>query len=310
MRSDRRWFGTILPLVALVTLLVAHLWFAGERVAAAGEWLFLSSIVLLGLPHGAVDHVVMAKLARAQLFSRRTALLVLGYLSLVGLVLALWQAAPLGVFVLFIAITWFHWGQGDAWFVGESVGTGAWWQEIVVRGALPMVVPMVAFPGSYAAVAEQFIAAAGADVGALGPVLSSARWWVLAFVAPWFLWLASRYVRGRRWRRLGDVGFLALYFAVVPPLAAIALYFCFWHSGRHLVRLGWWTDRGVLGALRLAVPLTLVSLAMLAGLYLLLPTDDLFAVYLALIAALTVPHVVVVSAMDVRDRALGRLPYG
>ena len=42
----------------------------------------------------------------------------------------------------------------------------------------------------------------------------------------------------RAWRRdILEVALLIVVFATVEPLLAIGLYFCFWHSTRHIARL-------------------------------------------------------------------------
>jgi Brp/Blh family beta-carotene 15,15'-monooxygenase len=131
------------------------------------------------------------------------------------------------------------------------------------------------------------------------------------------LWRAGAGNRG--WRRdAAETGLLWLYFLVVPPLVAVGVYFCVWHSLRHAVRLvgiderarGALLDRGPLAALahtgRDAAPLTAVSLLLLVGLGAVAglgSIPDLAALYLVFVAVLTLPHVVVVSWMDRAERA-------
>ena len=126
------------------------------------------------------------------------------------------------------------------------------------------------------------------------------------------------------WR--GDVletALLAFYFFCVPPVLAVGLYFCLWHSTRHIARLvlldgegaraleagrpGWALARFA----RDAAPLTVTALFILLGLYFAVPgggvsLSGLLAVYLVLISALTLPHVVVVTFMDLHQGLWGR----
>ena len=108
---------------------------------------------------------------------------------------------------------------------------------------------------------------------------------------------------------------LTAYFALVPPVLAIGVYFCLWHSLRHVVRL-LLVDDDAAAALRNrdpwpafarfaqdALPLTVVSLALLAGLAAIVPNPpatipEWVALYLVFIAVVTLPHVVVVTIMD------------
>lgn len=289
-------------MLAVACGLCAGMLFDRTALATYGEWLFLASIVLLGLPHGAVDHIVMAKLGDAPLLSRRTASLIGLYLLLVATTLAAWFVSPLVVFAGFILLTWFHWGQGDAWWFGAPIRSPRWWREVVVRGALPMVVPMFGSASEYAAVTAQFVAAAGGTVGDLTPLIVDVRGPLALAVAPFAVWSIVDYARKNRWQPTVELLLLTAFFLVLPPLVATALYFCLWHSARHLVRLGAWTGARTPRVLALAAPLTVVSIVMLGALLAFVATEDVFSVYLALIAALTVPHVVVVVAMDLHER--------
>ncbi len=110
--------------------------------------------------------------------------------------------------------------------------------------------------------------------------------------------LARRGAR-TRWLNLAESGALLALFGALPALASVGFYFAFWHGWRHIRRLlAWegWTWRQF--AWR-ALPNTLGALALatrdrLGG-------DGLVGVYLALIAALTVPHAVAVTALDIRE---------
>jgi len=300
--NARHTFGVVLPVVAMATAILFGLSMSAEALEQLGPWVFLASIVLFGLPHGAVDHLVIASLSDEPLFSARVALYILGYIALVAVTLGLWLAAPLVVFAGFILLTWFHWGQGDAWFVPSR--DGDWWLTVAFRGSLPMLVPLVAFPEAYASVADAFIAAAGAEVDT-APYIHMLRIPAAATVALLGVLRILRLSDAReRSAELFESGLLVLAFSVVQPVFAIALYFCFWHAPRHILRLAddlyRQTWAGLAQALVAAIPLTLVSIAFLVGVFWFVESEDLFSVYLALIAALTVPHVVVVTWMDVK----------
>ncbi|PSP96029.1 beta-carotene 15,15'-monooxygenase, partial [Halobacteriales archaeon QS_1_68_44] len=71
-----------------------------------------ASVVVLGVPHGAVDYLVPARLGDHSLAASMALVGVL-YLLVGGAYAALWFLAPLPAAFLFIAVTWFHWGQGD-----------------------------------------------------------------------------------------------------------------------------------------------------------------------------------------------------
>jgi Brp/Blh family beta-carotene 15,15'-monooxygenase len=304
-----------------VVLLLTVAFAAGLRVPGWVQYLpFVASLVLFGLPHGAMDHLVPARLAGRDADWRSVLGVVLLYLALSGLCLALWFTAPAAAFILFVLVTVFHWGAGDLhallFFGPEGLGgTGPVSRAIllVLRGSLPMLVPLLFFPDAYRGVAFTTAGLFGADAAALSGAFSQG--FRLAAGA------ALAAVAGGR-RALPTVVLETLllfaFFAVVPPVLAVGLYFTLWHAPRHVARLVLLDPAGVryLGAGRPAralarfageaAPLTVLALALLFGLLLAVPRPggdpgSLLALYLVLISALTLPHASLVAYMDTRQ---------
>lgn len=282
---------------------------------------FLASLVVFGLPHGAADHLAVARLGgRRPYFAVGAAYLVGG-----GAYLVAWLVAPDAAFAGFILLTWYHWGQGDLHFLlavgGDHLRTRT--QRVLtlaVRGGIPMVVPLVAFPDTYRAVARATVslfdpAVADAFEPAFQPGFRFALGGGLAALS--VLGLALGAARAdSRWRiDAAETGLLWAYFLAVPPVLGVGLYFCLWHSVRHVVRLVALEDGesafsgGVPAALarfgRDALPNTLGALVVLAVLAGLAPAgaeiETLLGVYLVLLAVLTLPHTLVVTWMDRRE---------
>ncbi len=315
------------------------LFLAGLSVPQQYQWIpLIASVVLFGLPHGAVDHLALPRLYGDGLTLRWVIIVVGLYAVVGGAYTVLWFVAPAAAFVIFILITWFHWGQGELYPLRELAGGGHLrsrrirWLTVLVRGAMPMAVPLVAFPAEYRRVAEYLISLYDpAAVESLSVFFSvQARMVVAALVGGLIIITfalgyqkAQTYDTLRPWLiDLAEILLLIAFFATVPPILAIGLYFCFWHAIRHIARLIA-LDRDARHALRTgapwtaawrfirdATPLTVVSIVLLGGLYALTPGSvttipELVALYLVLIAVLTLPHVVVVSWMD---RIQGLLP--
>lgn len=321
-----RWFAQLGPPLAIACALAA----SPLMEASLANWHYLPfavSLLLFGLPHGAVDHLVMADLAGVRWTSGRGLALMLGYLLLASVVFALWFVAPIAMFVFFIAMTWFHWGQGEVWYLaaehdGQPRARWARGLGLVVRGALPMLVPFIAFPDVYLGVADQLADLFGA--GGAESLAALSAWTTRGALGAAFLSLSVSYLV-LSWRHApglrawmvdaGEVALLSAFFSMVPPILSVGLYFCLWHAPRHLVRLAAELD-GVDDERRIslnqlahtflrALPLTGVSVGMLVGLSWWLDVDGSdpgrsLAIYLALISAVTFPHVLVVCAMDAR----------
>ncbi|MFB6308967.1 MAG: Brp/Blh family beta-carotene 15,15'-dioxygenase [Haloarculaceae archaeon] len=336
--TDGRWqpfHRTFLWPGWLVTALFVLAFSAGLSVPPTVQYVPLAvSVVLLGLPHGAVDHFAVS-------WSRGTAPTLDAVGRVAGLYLALgisyivmWFISPVASAVLFIALTWFHWGQGDLYAL-VAVGSddhlrtpGQRALTVLVRGGLPMLVPLLSFPDWYRRVVADLVGLfSPGGVSSLAPVFAPRVrdglmvGYGLALVGS----LALGYLRagGRRdlsWALdAGETLLLVAYFTLVPPVLAVGVYFCFWHSLRHVGRLVAVDDTAaarldsgdVAGALgrfaRVATPLTVAALVLLAGFFLLVPRSpgdftELVAVYLVFIAVVTLPHVVVVSVMDREQR--------
>ena len=292
---------------------------------------FAISIVLFGLPHGAVDHLTLPW-AYEEPPTRRWLAIVGGLYLVVGLAYtAVWFVAPVAAFAVFILITWFHWGQGEVHPLVELVDSthlrtrAARALTVAARGALPMLVPLVAFPGDYRWVAARLVGLFGTiDLAVLDPVFSvRGRAVVGALVATLIvatLAVGYRHTESRRaWTvDAGELLGLTGFFLVVPPILAIGVFFPCWHAVRHITRLllldeaaAARLDEGNLGrALArfgwLATPMTVGALVIFGGLALAVPVapvdgTGLFAIYLVGIAVVTAPHVVVVTVLDFRE---------
>jgi len=325
------------PALALVPVGIA-----GLQLPETYRYLpLVASAILFGMPHGAVDYVALPRARTGRVDLRGVAVVVLLYLLLGGAYLALWFLAPVPAAGLFVLVTWFHWGQGDLYVLRDLFGAvhvadrqqGA--LTVLVRGGLPMLVPLLGFPGRYRDVLGTFVDPFGGSVEAWrlfdqGPrvVLGA----VFAGVTLLTLARGYRHVRGgapdesgldtrdgdarRGWRLdAAETVLLWGYFLLVPPLLAIGVYFCLWHSLRHIARVvlldgtsvealsrGQWllpTGKfaleaavptalalGIVGALWAATPSTVSTLAGATGLY------------LVVIAVLTLPHTAVVVWLD------------
>ena len=289
----------------------------------------VASVVFLGLPHGAVDYVALPRARTGRVTLRGVAVVSLLYLVLGGAYLLAWFLAPVAAAVRFLLLTWGHWGQGDVYVLRDLYPTDhvddavQWALTVLVRGGLPMLVPLLAFPDRYRTVVGTFVDPFGASVD---------TWWLFGAEARGLLALAfglvcvATLVRGwlrstdaRGWSLdAGEVGLLWVVFLLVPPVLAIGIYFCLWHSVRHIVRVALldernrgtppgrhWTAALRSFALEAAGP-TVLALGLLGGLWLAVPgpvttVAEAAGLYLVAIAVLTLPHVAVVSWLDALD---------
>lgn len=315
-----------IPWAAALTALAAAV-VSPNIVQTYALYPLLLGTVVLGLPHGALDHLLPARL---NLSWGLKPLAVGGYLAvyvaLAGAFFALWLLAPRAAFSCFLLLTVAHWGHGDLRFTELFWGRldpTPWgtWTTALVRGALPIAVPVLAFP----ATAESLYHYAAVGLGVMpttvelaspwlrGPLLGLLAVALIAYVLSAVRAAPSRVVVAMD---LFELGLLISLFTVVPAYFAVGVYFIFWHSFRHLARLlivdpedarsvarGNW-GRPLRRLTLDALPITAVALVTLGGLYLfgaarVVTLEGFIALYLVLISALTLPHAVVVALMDV-----------
>jgi Brp/Blh family beta-carotene 15,15'-monooxygenase len=314
----------VVSLWAMVALTASGLLGAGGAIPMWVQLIpFALSAVVLGMPHGALDGVVVARLVGQPFLSKRVLGLLTAYLGVSVLVVGGWSVAPLVAFALFIGITWFHWGQGDLAHMiiaGDGTHLDTRFRRITVlcsRGAVPMLAPMVWFPQEYRATFAACVAPFVDTLPSVGigweTASVAAGVSLSGLIAVHILAVAPHVVtHGREVATdLLELGTLVAFFATVPAILAVGVYFCLWHSVRHIYRVAAgggrageptrWADIG--RTFIDSAPLTILALA-LCGLlgYLALGQGasglDWLGIYLVAISALTVPHVLVILWLD------------
>ena len=259
----------------------------------------LAGVVLVGMPHGAFDHLVAARVLRPRL-GRVWWVPFLGfYLALAGLVMLGWAVAPVVTLAAFLALSVLHFGLGDAGQGAPRI------TAVLARGALPILLPIALHR---AAVAPLLAALADMETGVMASILADARWLLLPWSVVFIVGLCGEVARGERAEALA----LCVAFALLPPLLAFALYFCLCHSVRHLLQLGAMLApsdaRDACRALsRVAVPAALLCAAG-AALLAANGTEAALTPLFRLLAALTLPHMVVTLGLERRTVPAGPPP--
>lgn len=282
--------------------------------------LLLIGLVVLGLAHGACDQLVLPALAPAQRKpGRRMLLFVLGYLGLAALVGLGWWYWPTGAVAAFFLLTVWHWGSADA--TAQASQRTVWLLHSLLRGSLFFALPAHWWPVEARHSMNGLLLFAGSAPVPDAQFTAYARaLWMLVGVGHLILWGYFTWQRevARAGTDVREVALLTALFIVLPPLLATGIYFVFWHSLQHALRLnrlfGFTASRGnisvwrVLGQelvffVRRAVPLVLLSLAGLVILYFLLPAQQRanpstwLSLALAVAAMLTLPHALLVSVV-------------
>lgn len=193
-----------------------------------GVWnlIGLAGIVLIGLPHGALDGAVAMHLGLVDKFSTM-ARFVMIYVGLAGLVVGAWIIAPSLSLIVFLTISLLHFGAGDARH-GEGILRFA---ETLAHGGLA-IVGISQFHRSEAD--EIFYYLINQDTAMVWLALNVLT--VAVIVA--IIACVSQAAKDVKWSATTlELLILGIVYALVPPLLGFAIYFCLVHSARHFKRI-------------------------------------------------------------------------
>ncbi|MGY1703421.1 beta-carotene 15,15'-dioxygenase, Brp/Blh family [Geodermatophilus sp. SYSU D00697] len=294
--------GTVGSLTAAVVALALGI-VAPGAVESHAEAVLVAGL-LLALPHGAVDALLLGR-ARGRTGRRRVGPLA-GYTVLAVLTHQLFQAAPGPGLAAFVAVSVWHFGSGETAVADLRAGRGVPRRvtAALVLGSVVVLVPLARPSPEAAALVAAVVP--GHPEGrpllppAVVPVVTGAAVLVVALLL----------LRRRRLEAL-EVAVLLAVALVLPPAAALGVYSGVWHAPRHVARLVAGDPAGdPAGALfRLARSAALPTATALGALLALWATADgargLAVPLLPLLAALTLPHALVVAWLDRTERAAG-----
>jgi len=288
---------------ASVLFIVMGLFFP-DSVPAISPWILLASVLVIGIPHGAIDHIMAEKVYGLDNTWRGTAKFYGGYLGLMFLVGMLWLLEPVIGMLFFFAISIYHFGQADMEdFVMPGSSAIPWY---LVRGSL--ILGLILF--SDTAVSYPIMAQAlHMDPIMLFSVLPNGTGALIALAAAYAALFASALLSGKiagGWRLLSDSVLIVALFLVAGPLIGFAVYFALWHSAGHIIEMQEFLRKknrpmSLKSFYKSAAPFTLISLfglAVLAGINHAFGLEDQFiALMFILISVLTLPHMVIVDRM-------------
>jgi Brp/Blh family beta-carotene 15,15'-monooxygenase len=301
-----RNFSTLAVLFAiLVSGILSFLEFGESLGWQVGFAVFA---LALGIPHGAVDHLV----ALPATSKSKLVLLIIGYVAIAILaVLAILHWNKLG-FQLVLAISAFHFGFGDAAFVAEQdrlsgrrrLKPKTQNMFAISAGSIPVLIPLL----------NESTASALREIN---PVLitwaSDIAPQLKFLVAFFFVTTLVLLINEKRLREVIDLSLLALLALIAPPLVAFAVYFGCWHAMRHTARLTLILPKALIAAeknnpwgtfLAAVIPglPALFGTVIVALVIAVLDTTNIDASYLwyllVVVWALTVPHMMVTIKID------------
>lgn len=252
-------------------------------------------ILLLGVPHGALDIVFVRQFVRIR-SAAGWGVFSIAYLAAAASVVVLWWWAPGSFLALFLAVSAFH-------FSGDPDGQTSVAFRILYGGAV-ILCPLALHA---AEVSQLFASLAG--VPAAQTIVAALQWSAWPWVAA--IGVAAITSMKRNPVRSIELISIAALLSIAPPLIGFTVFFCGMHSARHVLRTRDYANAGTLAhLLRIAAGPMLVTLAGVALAWWLLdgkPLDVRLAQLLFVgLAALTVPHMMVVERVRLTGWRVGR----
>lgn len=243
-----------------------------------------SLIVLLGIPHGALDTIFARKLYGIKTLGGwlRFALI---YLLLGASVVGFFMLAPSGFLIGFLLISMLH-------FSGDPAAGTPWLARALYGGAI-IVLPTLLYAGE---ITRLFALLVGIDAATLvTPFLRLLAWpWLISFV------LAAIQRLPKDWLTALEMGAVALLAVLAPPLISFTVFFCAMHSARHILRTINYSGSSSLGLIlgAMSLPMLGVLLASATAWHFLggMPMNGaIIQLVFVGLAALTVPHMALVE---------------
>ena len=291
---------TVFVPVVAVTFIVAAVSSMVSESRPVSVVVVVIVVALLGIPHGAVDHLAAAELGGPFDTSslRRFAI---GYVGVMLAVAVVWLVAPTLALVVFLTVSVHHFGQSDLAYLrlsGARANAVQW-----SRGLLLVGLPLVAHVDLVSPVVERLGGGNPASWAWLADrwILWSAMLVAQHVVIGWAL--AHRHLdRPTLAREAVTVAALSTLFLTADPLIGFAVYFGMWHSLAHLFVLAdlLGTEPSRLRSLgRLTAPLSAVSIlvvvAVVIGAVAADRTELIVPLTFVFVSMLTMPHLLVVE---------------
>ena len=298
-----RFFSSIAVALGIVLTLI----FSELLNSSSMGWQVVVAVIALaiGIPHGALDHLVT--LPKAQPIKMAIFIAIYVAVAIIA-VIAILKFNVIG-FILVLFMSAVHFGIGDAAFISEidrrsnSTTKLNRWFYIPAAGFTPVFIPLVNSASTRA-------------LESVNPALIDwHQGWDLEIINSVTAFTAVSIVVmiiGKRFREGIDLALLLALALVAPPLIAFAIYFGCWHAMRHTARLTLSLQMSIeqlnqgLGR-KAFMSAVIPGLPALVGTFVVAAvmalsgqdfSDEFFWMALVVVWALTVPHMVVTAKLD------------
>lgn len=303
MRHSNRVLTVATASAALAAILLTLL--APGLMDNLSIWLLIASVFIIGIPHGAIDHIIAAELYGLNQTLKDHLLFYSSYLLVMLVVGALWIFYPVAGMAFFLLISVYHFGQADMEDFIEEKAAG---NRILHTNRGLMIIGLIVFSDidtTYPIMADA-MRISREEFSLFMPDSQTA---ILVVLAVFVLISVIGILKGRIENPksyLLDSSLLAACLLITGPLVGFAIYFALWHSAGHINEMrAFFESKGkslsVSGFYVKSLPFTIVSVLGLALLviinYQLNMENQFLSLMFILISVLTLPHMLIVEKM-------------
>ena len=263
-------------------------------------------LLIIGIPHGAIDHIVTSSIYNLSNSIYDQAKFYLYYLIMMGIMTGIWIFNPTLGFIIFACLTIYHFGQADL----EHFDIDLRIKKILFISRGTMIMGLIVF-GDPAYTSPILFDITGFNL--LNSHILS-QYYPILF---WFLPLQYFFVQTIIFIRAGisghdlmritfDSTIIFALFAVVNPILAFSVFFGLWHSLGHVKEmLSFFNKTGrqmSIGTFYIkALPLNIITLVGIAVVYWGTVTYNIqlqiVSILFIIISVLTLPHMFIVEKM-------------
>jgi Brp/Blh family beta-carotene 15,15'-monooxygenase len=261
-------------------------------------------IALIGIPHGATDHLIFRNLTRPFLGTRQMIYFYSYYLLLIGAYAALWWFFPVLSFALFLVLSAYHFGQSNWNYVqfASKFSSGIYY---LLWGGFVIIAPVLLHYDSTLPIIQEIVRQSPPLIepvfrwGIVGTVLGMNI--LLTLLLRWQQKLSARQLT----EELISLLVLSLVFYFTPVLLGFAIYFVCWHSMSSVMdQIQFFQERKSKYSLKKYVgdtlPFTLLALFGLAALFWaqqqFLGTMQVGLLFI-FISIVTLPHMILIDRL-------------
>lgn len=293
-------------LAAVLVVTASSLLFPETMISLRYYFLGLS-MLLIGIPHGAIDHIVSSRLYNLDGNATDQLKFYIPYLLLMFLMALIWILSGVAGFILFALITMYHFGQADIEHLNLpsraktllTISRGLMILSLVIFVDVDYTLPVIGEATGFALQNMDWLYENGYMVGVF-----------LGLQHPTLMLLVSFRCRSDLqspwWYPTLDPLVILFLFIFNDPIIGFSIYFSLWHSLGHFMEMKDFFNRigeslSVWKFYKLAIPFTLISIFGLAVIYVVNNSygleEKMVSLLFILISVLTLPHVLVVEKM-------------